>query len=66
MEDKSSKKTTQRQTVWRQGGNAIKVQMESLVPYLSKITKAEKIEEAVLIHVWPAGIKALPDTTSYF
>jgi hypothetical protein len=40
--------------------------MESLVPYLSKITKAEKIEEAVLIHVWPAGIKALPDTTSYF
>jgi hypothetical protein len=32
-------------------GNAIKVQMESLMPDLSKITKAEKIEEVVLIHV---------------
>jgi hypothetical protein len=33
------------------GGNAIKVQMESLVPDLSKITKAKRIEEMVLIHV---------------
>jgi hypothetical protein len=47
-------------------GNAIKVQMESLVPDLSKITKAERIEEMVLIHVWLSGIKALPDTNSYF
>jgi hypothetical protein len=46
-------------------GNAIKVQMESLVPDLSKITKAKRIEEVVLIHVWPSGIKALPDTNSY-
>jgi hypothetical protein len=40
--------------------------MESLVPELSKITKAERIEEVVLMHVWPPGIKALPDTNSYF
>jgi hypothetical protein len=40
--------------------------MESLVQDLSKITKAERIEEMVLIHVWLSGIKALPDTNSYF
>jgi hypothetical protein len=40
--------------------------MESLVPDLSKINKAERIEEVVLIHVWLSGIKALPDTNSYF
>jgi hypothetical protein len=40
--------------------------MESLVSDLSKITKAERIEEMVLIHVWLSGIKALPDTNSYF
>jgi hypothetical protein len=28
--------------------------------------KAEMIEEVVIIHVWPSGIKALPDTNSYF
>jgi hypothetical protein len=44
--------------VWRQGGNAVKVQMESLIPDLSKITKAERIEEVVLIHMWVSGIKA--------
>jgi hypothetical protein len=66
MEDRSSKETAQRQAVWRQRGNAIKVQMESLVPDLSKITKAERTEEMVLIHGWPSGIKALPDTNSYF
>jgi hypothetical protein len=38
--------------------------MESLVPDLSKITKAERIKGMVLIHVWPSGIKALPDTNS--
>jgi hypothetical protein len=48
------------------GGNAIKVHMESLMPDLSKITKAKRIEEVVLIHVWPSGNKALPDTNSYF
>jgi hypothetical protein len=64
--DKSSKETAQRQAVWRQGGNAIKVPMESLVPDLSKITKAKRIEEVVLIHVWPSDIKALPDKNSYF
>jgi hypothetical protein len=36
------------------------------MPDLSKITKAERIEEMVLIHVWLSGIKALPDTNSYF
>jgi hypothetical protein len=36
-----------------EGGNAVKVQMESLVP------EAERIEEVVLIHVWP-------ETKSYF
>jgi hypothetical protein len=40
--------------------------MESLVPDLSKITKAKRIEEMVLMHVWVSGIKALPDTKSYF
>jgi hypothetical protein len=34
--------------------------MESLVPDLSKITKARRIKEMVLIHVWLSGIKALP------
>jgi hypothetical protein len=66
MGDKSSKETAQRQAVWRQGGNTIKVQMESLVPDLSKLTKAKRIEEVVLIHIWPLGIKALPHTNSYF
>jgi hypothetical protein len=46
--------------------NAIKVQMESIMPDLSKITKDESTEEVVLIYVWPSGIKAFPDTNSYF
>jgi hypothetical protein len=66
MGERSSKETSQRQAVWRQGGNAVKVQMESLVPDLSKITKAKRIKEIVLTHVWLSGIKALPDTNSYF
>jgi hypothetical protein len=32
-------------------GHAIKIQMESLMADLSKITKAKRIEEVVLIHV---------------
>jgi hypothetical protein len=44
--------------------NAIKVQMESLVPDLSKITKSKRIEEMVFIHVWLSAIKALLDTNS--
>jgi hypothetical protein len=40
--------------------------MESLMPDLSKITKAERIEEVALIHMWLSGIKALLDTKSYF
>jgi hypothetical protein len=40
--------------------------MESLVPDLPEITKAERIEEVVLTHVWPSGIKALPDINSHF
>jgi uncharacterized membrane protein YagU involved in acid resistance len=51
---------------WRQGGDAIKVPMESLVPDLSKITKAERIKEMVLTHVWLSSIEALLDTNSYF
>jgi hypothetical protein len=39
-------------------GDAIKVQMKSLMPDLSKITKAKRIEEVVLIHVWLSGIKS--------
>jgi hypothetical protein len=66
MGERSSEETTQRQAVWRQGGNAIKVPVESLVPDLSKIPKAERNEEMVLMHVWLSGIKALPDTNSYF
>jgi hypothetical protein len=48
------------------GGNATKVQVESLVPDLSKITKAERIKKMVLTHVCLSGIKALPETNSYF
>jgi hypothetical protein len=40
--------------------------MESLMPDLSKITKAERIKEMVLMHVWLPDIKALLDTNSYF
>jgi hypothetical protein len=40
--------------------------MESFMPDLSKITKAERIEEMVLIHVWLSGIKVLLDTNLYF
>jgi hypothetical protein len=40
--------------------------MESLVPDLSKITKAERIKEMVPMHVWLCDIKVLPDTNSYF
>jgi hypothetical protein len=40
--------------------------LRGLVPDLSKITKAERIEEVVPMHVWPSGIKALPDIKSYF
>jgi hypothetical protein len=32
-------------------GNAIKAQVESLMPDLSKITKARRIKKLVLIHV---------------
>jgi hypothetical protein len=49
-----------------QGGNSVKVQMESLMPDLSKITKAKKTEKMVLIHVWLSGINVLPDRNSYF
>jgi hypothetical protein len=66
VEDRSSEETAQKQTVWKQGGHAIQVQMESLRLDLSEITKAKRIEEVVLIHVWPFGTKALPDTNSYF
>jgi hypothetical protein len=40
--------------------------MQSLVPDLSTITKVKRIGEVALIHVWLSGIKALPDTNSYF
>jgi hypothetical protein len=40
--------------------------MESLMPDLSKLTKAENIEKVVLIHLWLSSIKALPDTNLYF
>jgi hypothetical protein len=33
---------------------------------LSKTTNTERIEEVVFTHMWPSGIKALPDTNSYF
>jgi hypothetical protein len=43
----------------------MKVQMESLVPDFSKISKAERIEKVVLTLMWLPGIKALPDTVFY-
>jgi hypothetical protein len=36
------------------------------MPDHSKITKPERTEEMVLIHAWLSGVKALPDTNSYF
>jgi hypothetical protein len=36
------------------------------MPNLSKITKVKRIKEMVLMLVWLSGIKALPDTNSYF
>jgi hypothetical protein len=36
------------------------------VPDLSKITKAERVKEMVITYVWLSGIKAFPDTNSYF
>jgi hypothetical protein len=40
--------------------------MGSLEPDLSKITKAERIKEMALIHVWSSGIKVLLDKNLYF
>jgi hypothetical protein len=51
MGDRSSEDIAQRQAVWRQGGNASKLQMQSLLPDLSKITKVERIGEIVLVNV---------------
>jgi hypothetical protein len=62
MEDRSSKE----KQFGDNGGNPIKVQMESLVTDLSKTTKAERIKEMALMHVLLSGIKALLDTNSYF
>jgi hypothetical protein len=42
------------------------MESESLMPALSKITKAESIKKVVLIYMWPSDIKDLPDTNSYF
>jgi hypothetical protein len=47
-------------------GNAVKVQMELLVPDVSKITKAERIEDMASMHLWLSGIKSLSDTTHIF
>jgi hypothetical protein len=40
-----------RQAVWRKGGNAVKVQVESLLPDYSKITKIKRILEIVLMGI---------------
>jgi hypothetical protein len=66
MEDRSSEQTVRDKQFGDKGGNTTKVPMESLVPDLSKIIKAERIKEMVLMHVWLSGFKALPDTNSYF
>jgi hypothetical protein len=54
------------ETVWRHRENAVKVQIESLVPDLSKITKTERIEEMVLLHEWLSDLKALQAQTHSF
>jgi hypothetical protein len=51
MGDRSSEETAQETSSLETKGNAIKVQMESLVPDLSKITKAKRIKEIVLMRV---------------
>jgi hypothetical protein len=40
--------------------------MESLMPDLWEITRADRIEEMVLLLVWLSGIKDLLDINSYF
>jgi hypothetical protein len=61
MKNKSSEANAQRQF-----GDKGEAQVESLMPDLLKITKARRIKEVVLIHVWPSGIKAFLGTNSYF
>jgi hypothetical protein len=61
----SSEETVQRPAIWRRG-YTIKVQMQSLMPDLSKITKAKRIEKMVAVHEWLSDIKALPGTNSHF
>jgi hypothetical protein len=48
--EKISKEAAQRQTVWRQGGNAVKVQMEPLVSDLSKVIKAKRLKKWFFNH----------------
>jgi hypothetical protein len=40
--------------------------VESLVPDLSKITKAQRIKEMVLMHMWLSSINALQTQTHIF
>jgi hypothetical protein len=65
MKHRSSKEIGERQAVWRQGGECHQ-SSRALVPDLSKLTKAERIKEMVLILVWLSDSKALLDTNSYF
>jgi hypothetical protein len=48
------------------GGNAIKVQMESLVPDLSKITKAERIKKWFLYMCGYLALKPFQTQTHIF
>jgi hypothetical protein len=41
----------------RDKGECVKVQMESLMPDLSKIIKAKRIEEMLLMRVWLSALK---------
>jgi hypothetical protein len=66
MEDRSSEESAQSQAVWTQRGKCHQSSNGVTGANLSKITKAERVKEMVLMHVWLSGIKALPDTNSYF
>jgi hypothetical protein len=58
MRDKFSKETAQRQKVWSQGRMPSKFKWSHSCQTSQKKTKAERIEEMVLMHVWLSGIKA--------
>jgi hypothetical protein len=66
MRDRFSEETAQRQAVWRQSGECHQSSNGITGARPLRNNQGERIKEMVLMHVWLSGIKALPDTNSYF